>query len=247
MALRRSNSQRSSTQRQHCRRFFTRGVRRADDPGESRRHDSRGPRRRAAARKGTASDVNMHFHGLNVSPRRPADDVITMYAKSGRTLYYSVPIPATQPPGLYWYHTHIHGQTNIQVGQGGMSGAIVVEGITRARPRACEDAGTNSGRSASSATTAARLDDYDGGAEGRHGSMGSMEMPGAGPGPTTAERACGAPATSAITRPSIVNCGRLIRFTPGKPCSSASLMRPDTGIWILPSAGYPMTSWASTR
>ncbi|HKE36349.1 MAG TPA: multicopper oxidase domain-containing protein, partial [Candidatus Baltobacteraceae bacterium] len=42
---------------------------------------------------------------------------------------YIVPIPRNQPPGLYWYHTHVHGETNYQVGEGGMSGAIIVDGI----------------------------------------------------------------------------------------------------------------------
>jgi FtsP/CotA-like multicopper oxidase with cupredoxin domain len=81
---------------------------------------------------GLASDVNLHFHGLNVSPRKPSDDVLTMLAKPGGSLHYVVKIPPSQPPGLYWYHTHVHGETNYQVGQGGMSGAIVVEGLSPA-------------------------------------------------------------------------------------------------------------------
>jgi suppressor of ftsI len=74
------------------------------------------------------SDMNLHFHGLNVSPMKPHDDVLTMLAKPGRALYYEIKVPVTQPPGLYWYHPHVHGETNYQVGEGGMSGAIVVEG-----------------------------------------------------------------------------------------------------------------------
>jgi suppressor of ftsI len=80
------------------------------------------------------SDMNLHFHGLNVSPLRPHDDVLTMLAKPGRALYYAIKVPTTQPPGLYWYHPHVHGQTNYQVGEGGMSGAIVVEGIAAHLP-----------------------------------------------------------------------------------------------------------------
>ena len=38
-----------------------------------------------------------------------------------------------EPPGLYWYHPHVHGFTNVQV-QGGASGALIVEGIERADP-----------------------------------------------------------------------------------------------------------------
>ncbi len=78
---------------------------------------------------GRASDMNLHFHGLTVSPNAPADDVITTLAMPGGTLHYVVPIPSNQEPGLYWYHPHVFPQTDYQVGQAGMSGAIVVDGL----------------------------------------------------------------------------------------------------------------------
>jgi FtsP/CotA-like multicopper oxidase with cupredoxin domain len=77
--------------------------------------------------------TNLHFHGLHVSPNTPQDDVLTMMAAPGETLHYSVQIPPQQPPGLYWYHTHSHGESYIQ-DLDGMSGAIVVEGIERYVP-----------------------------------------------------------------------------------------------------------------
>ena len=43
--------------------------------------------------------------------------------------------PTHQEPGLYWYHPHVHGETSYQVGEGGMSGAIVVLGIEKHFPR----------------------------------------------------------------------------------------------------------------
>ena len=46
---------------------------------------------------------------------------------------YNVKIPATEPPGLYWYHPHVHGFTEFQV-NGGAAGAIVVEGMEKVRP-----------------------------------------------------------------------------------------------------------------
>src|SRR5262249_27387436 len=46
---------------------------------------------------------------------------------------YRFRIPANQPPGLYWYHPHLHGFTKTQV-LGGASGALIVEGIERAEP-----------------------------------------------------------------------------------------------------------------
>jgi suppressor of ftsI len=72
--------------------------------------------------------TNLHFHGLHVSPNAPQDDVLDMMASPGETLHYSVQVPQQQPPGLYWYHTHSHGESYVQ-DLDGMSGAIVVEGI----------------------------------------------------------------------------------------------------------------------
>src|SRR2546421_975723 len=77
--------------------------------------------------------TNLHFHGLHVSPDAPQDNVLDMMASSGETLYYSVQVPPQQPPGLYWYHTHSHGESYVQ-DLDGMSGAIVVEGIERYVP-----------------------------------------------------------------------------------------------------------------
>jgi FtsP/CotA-like multicopper oxidase with cupredoxin domain len=77
--------------------------------------------------------TNLHFHGLHVSPNSPQDDVLDMIASPGETLHYSVDVPSQQPPGLYWYHTHSHGESYVQ-DLDGMSGAIVVEGIERYVP-----------------------------------------------------------------------------------------------------------------
>jgi len=77
--------------------------------------------------------TNLHFHGLHVSPNAPQDDVLDMMASPGETLHYSVQVPPQQPPGLYWYHTHSHGESYMQ-DLDGMSGAIVVEGIERYVP-----------------------------------------------------------------------------------------------------------------
>jgi FtsP/CotA-like multicopper oxidase with cupredoxin domain len=77
--------------------------------------------------------TNLHFHGLHVSPDAPQDDVLTMLASPGETLDYSVQVPPQEAPGLYWYHTHPHGESYIQ-DLDGMSGAIVVEGIERYVP-----------------------------------------------------------------------------------------------------------------
>jgi suppressor of ftsI len=72
--------------------------------------------------------TNLHFHGLTVSPNAPQDDVLGMIAMPGQALHYSVEIPRHHPPGLFWYHTHPHGESQRQV-LDGMSGAIVIEGM----------------------------------------------------------------------------------------------------------------------
>jgi FtsP/CotA-like multicopper oxidase with cupredoxin domain len=77
--------------------------------------------------------TNLHFHGLHVSPNAPQDDVITMMAMPGQSLRYVVNIPLDQPPGLYWYHTHPHGES-YQQDLDGMSGAIVIDGMDRYVP-----------------------------------------------------------------------------------------------------------------
>ena len=77
--------------------------------------------------------TNLHFHGLHVSPDAPQDDVLTMIAKPGQVLHYTVKIPRDHPPGLFWYHTHPHGESHRQV-LDGMSGAIVIEGMERYVP-----------------------------------------------------------------------------------------------------------------
>jgi suppressor of ftsI len=77
--------------------------------------------------------TNLHFHGLHVSPDSPQDDLITMMAMPGESLHYIVNIPPDQAPGLYWYHTHPHGET-YQQDLDGMSGAIVIDGMERYVP-----------------------------------------------------------------------------------------------------------------
>jgi suppressor of ftsI len=77
--------------------------------------------------------TNLHFHGLTVSPDAPQDDVLGMLAMPGQVLHYSVEIPRDHPPGLFWYHTHPHGESHRQV-LDGMSGAIIIEGMERYVP-----------------------------------------------------------------------------------------------------------------
>jgi FtsP/CotA-like multicopper oxidase with cupredoxin domain len=83
---------------------------------------------------GAASYINLHFHGLTVSPDGHGDNVLGLMAKPGQKLHYVVHVPKNHQPGLYWYHPHIHGQTSYQAGEGGMSGAIVIDGLEKHIP-----------------------------------------------------------------------------------------------------------------
>ncbi|MBV8978967.1 MAG: multicopper oxidase domain-containing protein [Alphaproteobacteria bacterium] len=81
----------------------------------------------------TDTSVNMHFHGMNVTPSCHGDEVIHTVVNAGSSFDYAFRIPPTEPPGLYWYHPHIHGISSIEV-QGGASGLIEVEGIANIQP-----------------------------------------------------------------------------------------------------------------
>ncbi len=90
------------------------------------------------AASGMADDVNLHTHGLIVSPRRcaPFGDSVYVEVPPGNTARYAITIPATvpgamfagggpdqpYPPGLNWFHAHVHGKARIDVmaGQAGI-------------------------------------------------------------------------------------------------------------------------------
>ena len=76
--------------------------------------------------------TNVHYHGFGVTPLNNSDNVfITILPKT--KFQYHVPLPADHPPGLYWYHPHPHEISEPQL-LGGMSGAIIVDGIEELRP-----------------------------------------------------------------------------------------------------------------
>jgi len=82
----------------------------------------------------SATSTNLHFHGLTVPPVCHQDDVLkTSIQPEDLPFEYRFRIPENEPPGLYWYHPHIHGFSTPQV-LGGASGALVIEGIERANP-----------------------------------------------------------------------------------------------------------------
>ena len=77
--------------------------------------------------------TNLHFHGLTIPPVCHQDDVMKTSVQPGDAAFeYRFRIPENEPPGLYWYHPHIHGFSKQQL-LGGASGALIVEGIERAK------------------------------------------------------------------------------------------------------------------
>ena len=82
----------------------------------------------------TVDATNVHYHGMNIPPKCHQDDVINTLIQPGTPGFkYKIPIPATQPPGMYWYHPHVHGFTEFQV-NGGAAGALIVEGMEKVHP-----------------------------------------------------------------------------------------------------------------
>jgi len=71
--------------------------------------------------------TNIHFHGMTVSPLSNGDNV-RLYIYPGETFVYEIKIPENHPPGLFWYHSHLHGVSQYQV-MAGLSGALIVEGM----------------------------------------------------------------------------------------------------------------------
>jgi suppressor of ftsI len=71
--------------------------------------------------------TSLHFHGMNVTPISPSDDIFIMVTPTG-TFNYEIPIPRDHASGLDFYHPHLYGLTEFQI-MSGMAGAIIVEGL----------------------------------------------------------------------------------------------------------------------
>jgi FtsP/CotA-like multicopper oxidase with cupredoxin domain len=80
----------------------------------------------------TAFSTNLHFHGMFIPPTCHQDETLHTLVQPGAAPFeYKIHIPSDAPPGLYWYHPHVHGFSKGQV-LGGASGAIIIEGLERA-------------------------------------------------------------------------------------------------------------------
>jgi FtsP/CotA-like multicopper oxidase with cupredoxin domain len=70
--------------------------------------------------------VNLHTHGLNVSPEGFSDNVL-LEIEPGHWIPAQFDLPEDHPTGLFWYHPHKHGAVTVQLGSG-MGGNIILEG-----------------------------------------------------------------------------------------------------------------------
>ncbi|HWX84338.1 MAG TPA: multicopper oxidase family protein [Xanthobacteraceae bacterium] len=70
--------------------------------------------------------TNLHSHGLWVSPAGNSDNVL-LSINPGVSFQYEYNIPPDHPAGTFWYHSHRHGSTALQVSSG-MAGALIVRG-----------------------------------------------------------------------------------------------------------------------
>ena len=70
--------------------------------------------------------TNLHTHGLWVNPAGNGDNVL-ISINPGISFQYEYKIPPDHPAGTFWYHTHRHGSTALQVSSG-MAGALIVRG-----------------------------------------------------------------------------------------------------------------------
>lgn len=96
---------------------------------------------------GTMPDVphcfngtNMHTHGLWVSPTGNGDNVL-LSINPQTQFTYEYNIPSDHPSGTFWYHTHRHGSTALQVSSG-MAGALIIRGNRLPTPSAHGDLDT---------------------------------------------------------------------------------------------------------
>lgn len=70
--------------------------------------------------------TNLHSHGLWVSPTGNGDNVL-LSINPGDSFQYEYNIPPEHPAGTFWYHSHRHGSTALQVSSG-MAGALIIRG-----------------------------------------------------------------------------------------------------------------------
>lgn len=72
----------------------------------------------------TSSPINLHLHGVHVSPKGNADNVL-LHIAPGMSNTYTYHIPKNMPQGAYWYHSHLHTLTAAQT-YFGLAGLLAI-------------------------------------------------------------------------------------------------------------------------
>jgi L-ascorbate oxidase len=70
--------------------------------------------------------TNLHAHGMWVSPAGNSDNVL-LSIRPSVSFQYEYNVSIDHPAGTFWYHSHLHGSTAIQVSSG-MAGLLIVRG-----------------------------------------------------------------------------------------------------------------------
>ena len=70
------------------------------------------------------SPLNLHTHGLHVSPKANSDNVL-IHMPVGTANTYVYDIPTSMPQGMYWYHPHLHTLTAAHVYYG-LAGMLAI-------------------------------------------------------------------------------------------------------------------------
>ena len=86
------------------------------------------------------SSTNMHTHGIWTNPSGNGDNVL-ISINPGVSFQYEYNVPPDHPAGTFWYHSHLHGSTALQVSSG-MAGALIVRGDRVPTPTATGDIDT---------------------------------------------------------------------------------------------------------
>lgn len=67
--------------------------------------------------------TNLHTHGLHVSPEEDDPSIAIL---PGEKHSYTLHIPTDHSPGTFWYHSHYHGASTLQM-MGGLLGALLID------------------------------------------------------------------------------------------------------------------------
>jgi FtsP/CotA-like multicopper oxidase with cupredoxin domain len=85
----------------------------------------RGQRHGLLVKGAPGTKTNIHFHGLHIAGDGNGDNMMRVI-DGNDVLVYSLDIPEYHMGGTHWYHSHLHGETQNQVG-GGAFGLLIVD------------------------------------------------------------------------------------------------------------------------